>query len=152
MLSVVALVDIFGTAILPIVTIAAVGFLLASIRDVDAGPLITVTVYVLTPALVFHSLATTELASSTLVAIAAGVVVFTVVMTLLAGGAGRLVGEREPVLGALVLVSAFPNAGNYGIPLSDFAFGSVGRSTAVLSPERRGGCGAGALFPPSTIA
>lgn len=65
------------------------------------------------------------------VAIAAGVLVFTLVMTTLAGGVGRLIGEREPVLGTLVLVSAFPNSGNYGIPVSEFAFGPTGRATAV---------------------
>ncbi|MFB6148811.1 MAG: AEC family transporter, partial [Halobacteriales archaeon] len=41
-------------------------------------------------------------------------------------------GKSEPALSALVLSSVFPNAGNYGIPLSEFAFGPVGRSTAVL--------------------
>jgi hypothetical protein len=60
------------------------------------------------------------------------VAVFTLAMVALAEGVGRLVGESEPALGALVLTSAFPNAGNYGIPLSAFAFGAVGRSTAVL--------------------
>lgn len=127
-----SLLDVFGTAILPIVAIAAAGFLLGSVRAVDADPLNTVTIYVLVPALVFHSLATTELAGSTLLAIAAGVFIFTGVMTVLAGGVGRALGEREPVLGAFVLVSVFSNAGNYGIPVSEFAFGPVGRATAVV--------------------
>jgi len=53
-------------------------------------------------------------------------------MTLLAEGIGRTLGESEPLLGALVLVSVFPNAGNYGIPISEFAFGPTGRATAVV--------------------
>jgi predicted permease len=65
----VSLLSIFGTAILPIVTIAAAGFVLGRLRDVDADPLNTVTVYVLAPALVFHSLATTDLAGETLLSI-----------------------------------------------------------------------------------
>jgi predicted permease len=128
----VSLLSIFGTAILPIVTIAAAGFVLGRLRDVDADPLNTVTVYVLAPALVFHSLATTDLAGETLLGIGLGVVLFTAVMTLLAEGLGRTLGETEPLLGAFVLVSVFANAGNYGIPVSEFAFGSVGRSTAVV--------------------
>ncbi|MEF8979094.1 MAG: AEC family transporter [Haloarculaceae archaeon] len=127
-----SLLSIFGTAILPIVTIAAAGFVLGRLRDVDADPLNTVTVYVLAPALVFHSLATTDLAGETLLGIGLGVVLFTAVMTLLAEGLGRTLGETEPLLGAFVLVSVFANAGNYGIPVSEFAFGSVGRSTAVV--------------------
>jgi predicted permease len=128
----VSLLSIFGTAILPIVAIAAAGFVLGRLRDVDVGPLNAVTVYVLAPALVFHSLATTALSGETLLGIALGVVLFTAVMTVLAEGVGRSLGESEPLLGAFVLVSVFANAGNYGIPISEFAFGSTGRSTAVV--------------------
>ncbi|WP_101295645.1 AEC family transporter [Halegenticoccus soli] len=127
-----SLFSIFATAILPIVAIAAVGFLLGRTRDVDPGPLNTITVYVLAPALVFHSLATTTLGGSTLVRVVAGVAAYVVAMLVFTELVGRLTGESEPLLSALVLVSAFPNSGNYGIPLSEFAFGAVGRSTAVL--------------------
>lgn len=127
-----SLLSIFGTAILPIVAIAAAGFALGRGRDVEAGPLNTVTIYVLTPALVFHSLATSDLGGETLVGIAVAVVLYTGVMILLAGGVGRSLGESEPVLGSFVLVSVFPNAGNYGIPVSEFAFGATGRATAVM--------------------
>ncbi|KAB1197079.1 MULTISPECIES: AEC family transporter [Haloferax] len=127
-----SLLSIFVTALLPILAIGAVGFVLGRTRDVDPDPLNTVTVYVLAPALVFYSLATTELAGATLATITAGVVVYHVVMILVAGGIARLAGISEPLLGALVLVSAFPNSGNYGIPVSSFAFGDTGRSTAVV--------------------
>jgi predicted permease len=128
----VSLLGIFATAILPIVAIAAAGFALGRLRDVDADPLNTVTVYVLVPALVFHSLATTSLGGGTLASIAVGVFLFTGVMAVLAEGTGRALGETEPILGTFVLVSIFSNAGNYGIPVSEFAFGAVGRSTAVV--------------------
>jgi len=128
----VSLVSALGTAILPVLSVAAVGFLLGKARDVDVDPLGTVTIYVLTPALIFHSLATSDISGGLAAKLIAGVAVFTLAMVGLAEGVGRLLGESEPVLGALVLSSSFPNAGNYGIPLSAFAFGAVGRSTAVL--------------------
>jgi predicted permease len=128
----VSLVSALTTAILPVLSVAAVGFLLGKTRDVDVDALGTITIYVLTPALVFHSLATSSLSGGVAARVVGGVVVFTIVMVLLAEGVGRLLGESEPVLGALVLSSTFPNAGNYGIPLAAFAFGAVGRSTAVL--------------------
>jgi predicted permease len=128
----VSLLSIFATAILPIVAIATAGFVLGRVREVDADPLNTVTVYVLVPALVFHSLATTDLAGQTLVSVAVGVFLFTGVMTLLSEGSGRLLGESEPILGTFVLVSVFSNAGNYGIPVSEFAFGETGRATAIV--------------------
>ncbi|UPV75295.1 AEC family transporter [Halorussus limi] len=127
-----SLVSALGTAILPVLSVAAVGFLLGKARDIDVDPLGTVTIYVLTPALIFHSLATSDISGELAAKLIFGVALFTVAMVLLAEIVGRLLGESEPVLGALVLSSSFPNAGNYGIPLSAFAFGAVGRSTAVL--------------------
>ncbi|WP_396610486.1 AEC family transporter [Haloferax sp. S1W] len=127
-----SLLSIFATALLPILTIGAVGFALGRTRGVDPDPLNTVTVYVLAPALVFYSLATTELASETLATLTGGIVVYHVVMILVAGVVARLLGIAEPMLGALVLVAAFPNSGNYGVPVSSFAFGAAGRSTAVV--------------------
>ncbi|EMA51418.1 AEC family transporter [Halococcus thailandensis] len=127
-----SLLSVFATAILPIVTIAAVGFVLGRVREIDVGPLNTVTVYVLVPALVFHSLTTTTVGGATLAKVFVGVVVFILVMVGLAEGVGRVLGESEPIQSAFVLVSAFSNSGNYGIPLSEFAFGETGRATAVL--------------------
>ena len=64
--------------------------------------------------------------------IVGGVVAFALVMAALAEGVGRALGEDEPIRSALVLVSSFSNSGNFGIPLSTFAFGAVGRATAVV--------------------
>ena len=121
-----------STAILPVLSVAVVGYVLGSARDIDVQPLSTVTIYVLTPALVFHSLTTTPIGGATAAKLFVGVAAFVIVMAVIAEGLGRLRGETEPVLGALVLTSVFPNAGNYGIPLSAFAFGGIGRTTAVL--------------------
>lgn len=127
-----SLLSIFATAILPIVAIAAVGYVLGSAREIDADPLNTVTIYVLVPALIFHSLATTTIGGETLAKVVVGVVCFLLAMAALAEGVGRLLREAEPTKSALVLASTSPNSGNYGIPLSEFAFGGVGRATAVL--------------------
>ncbi|MFB6268848.1 MAG: AEC family transporter [Halobacterium sp.] len=123
---------IFLGAVGPIAAIAAVGYLLSRTQGVDPRPLNTAVVYVLAPALVFHSLAVTSLDASTLLKLAAGIVLFTGAMWVVAEGFGRATGGREPMLSALVLVAIFSNTGNLGIPVSDFAFGDVGRQTAVV--------------------
>lgn len=127
-----SLLSIFASAILPIVLIAGVGVVLGRVKDVEPGPLNTATVYVLAPALVLHSLMATGLSGGTLVRLGAAVAAFTLGMAAIVEVSGRLLGVDEATLSALVLVSTFPNAGNYGIPVSDFAFGSVGRGVAVL--------------------
>ncbi|MFC6614979.1 AEC family transporter [Halopenitus salinus] len=126
------LVGIFTSAVLPIVAIAGVGFVLGRTKDVDPGSLNTAVVYVLAPALVFHSLALTALSAGTLARIAGGVVLFTLSMVAVGEVIGRALGTEEPLLSALLLVAIFSNSGNLGIPVSDFAFGDVGRQTAVL--------------------
>jgi len=117
-------------AILPVLAVAAAGFVLGRYREVEVDALGTITLYVLTPALVFSTLSTTALSGGAVVRIAAGVVAFTVVMVAAAAAVVRLTDTPYP--NGTVLASAFSNAGNYGIPFSAFAFGATGRSTAIL--------------------
>ncbi len=124
--------SVFWSAVLPVIAIAAVGFVLDRVRGVPPGPLNTVTIYILAPALVFHSLAVTQMSGGAILRVAVGVVVFSVVMVLAGEAAGRLTGSSDPMTSALILVATFSNSGNLGIPVSDFAFGEVGRQTAAL--------------------
>ncbi|MFC7018667.1 MULTISPECIES: AEC family transporter [Haloarcula] len=133
-----SLLDIFATAILPVVAVSAVGFGLGRYEGVDPDALNTVTVYVLAPALVLHSLMTSTLTGTTIAGVVVAVVMFTAVMLAVAEAIGRAWGQSEPLLGAFVLVTIFPNTGNYGIPLADFAFGPKGRSLAILVTALQG--------------
>ena len=127
-----SLVDVFVGTLLPVLTIIAAGYILGQFRAVDVDPLNTVTLYVLLPALVLHSLLTTPLGGGAAIRLFAAIAVFTLVMLALAYGVGRALGVTGTALNALVLAAAFPNAGNFGIPVSEFAFGETGRTTAVL--------------------
>lgn len=127
-----SLFSIFATAILPVVSIAAMGVLLGRWRAIDVGPLNTVTLYVLVPALIFHSIATTSMGGDTVLKVIFGAGAYLIAMMALSDGVARVIGESQPLRSALVLAASVPNAGNFGIPLSEFAFGAVGRSTAVL--------------------
>jgi predicted permease len=128
----VSLVSALTDAILPVLSVAVVGFVLGRVRDVEVDALATVTIYVLAPALVFHSIAVSPLSVGEFARVGGGVLAFTVAMVVVAEGVARAAGHDEPMRGALVLTGTFPNAGNFGIPLSAFAFGAVGRSTAVI--------------------
>lgn len=122
----------FTDAVGPILAVAAVGYLLSWRLDLDVRPLNTAGLYVLVPALAFDSIVTTNLGGGEVARLSAGVVGYALVMLAVAWGVGRLLGESGPLLGALMLAAAFPNSGFVGIPLSEFAFGEVGRTTAVL--------------------
>ncbi len=51
-----SLVSVFVSAILPTLSLAVVGYVLGTVRDVGVDQLNTVTIYVFVPALIFHSL------------------------------------------------------------------------------------------------
>ncbi|ERG96366.1 AEC family transporter [Haloquadratum walsbyi] len=128
----VSLISVFATAILPIVSVGGVGYLLGRWRSIDTAALNTVIVYILAPALVFYSLATTTLAQSTLLRTGVAVIVYHLLVIGVAAGIGRTLNKSETAVAALMLIAAFPNSGNYGIPVSNFAFGSTGRATAAI--------------------
>ncbi|MUW13988.1 AEC family transporter [Halorubrum sp. CBA1125] len=120
------------SAVLPVLSIAGVGYAFATYQDVDAEPLSVISLYVLLPALVFHSLATTEIPTDVAVTAFLGVYGFVFVMLVVAEAVCYLFGVSGTMRNALVLTAMFPNVGNYGLPLADFAFGSIGREIAVI--------------------
>lgn len=122
----------FTNAILPILGVSVVGYVLAQTTEIDVGPVNTLGLYVLVPALAFHSIATTELGGGAVAKIGVGVVGYSLLMIAIAWGVGKATGESGPLLGALMLAAAFPNSGFVGVPLSEFAFGATGRTVAVL--------------------
>jgi len=127
-----SIVAVLTSAVGPPLSIAAAGYLLGRWKDVDVEPLSTVTVYLLLPALVFHSIVTMPIDAATVGSLVATMVVFTGILAGVAVAVGSLAGESGLTLRAGSIAAAIPNAGNFGIPVATFAFGAVGRTTAVL--------------------
>lgn len=127
-----SLLSAFTEAVLPVLAVAGVGYVLGVYTDVDPEPLSTVTIYVLVPALVFQSLATTEIGGGEGTRIVLVAVVMTFVMWGISEGVALFGSDGAGNRNGLVLAGTFPNTANYGIPLSVFAFPSVGRTTAIL--------------------
>jgi len=127
-----SIVAVLTSAVGPPLSIAAAGYLLGRWKDVDVEPLSTVTVYLLLPALVFHSIVTMPIDAATVGSLVATMVLFTGVLAGVSVTVGSLAGESGLTLRAGSIAAAIPNAGNFGIPVATFAFGAVGRTTAVL--------------------
>lgn len=123
---------VIATAILPIFIIISTGFLLSKFQDIQVDSLNTLTLFVLNPALIIHSISVTGLKTSELLKISIGVCLF--VMSALIGSwiLGRILRKKGSVLYSFLLIATFGNTGALGIPLADFAFGDIGRQTAVL--------------------
>lgn len=124
--------QVIASSILPIFLIMGAGFLLNRSQDIDPGPLNKLSLFVLTPALIIHSITLTELGTGVLFKLTVGVCVFLAGVFVVSWQYGKLTGKNGPVLNTFLLVSVFGNTGALGIPLADFAYGDIGRQTAVL--------------------
>lgn len=127
-----SLTSIFTEAVLPIILIGTAGYVLGLTKSIEVDALNTAAMYVLVPALVFHSTVTTSLSGEIMLKVVVGVVIFTVVMIVAVDRVWHLAGTTEPLLSASVLMISFPNSGNFSLPLVEFAYGATGRTTAVF--------------------
>lgn len=120
------------SSIIPVFLIIFVGFVLNRAQDVDVGPLNTLSLFVLTPALIIHSITLTELGADVLLKVSLGVGIFLTIILASSWIFGRIRGKEGAIMGSFLLIAAFGNTGTLGIPLADFAFDQTGRQTAVL--------------------
>ena len=126
------LLSIFITQIAPILLAAGAGFTVGRAFKVDLRSISRITFYIFSPCLVFVSLYETRLTGEEFGRMA----VFTVGVVGLLGCAafafGKTIGLNQPTLVGLIIVTMFGNGGNYGLPLTLFAFGQEALARAVI--------------------
>ncbi|MDA1097153.1 MAG: AEC family transporter [Chloroflexi bacterium] len=127
-----ALVSVFISVVLPVFLIAATGAAVHRIRPLTVGPLSAVILYAFSPALVFHSLATTTVPAGEMGRIAVFSSALLVALYVLAMPLARALRLDGPGSATFVVSALFMNAGNYGLPVAMFAFGPAGLSVAVI--------------------
>ena len=112
--------------------VVASGYLLQRRLELDLHSVNRLSLYLLSPALIFSSLAQSHIAVSETLRIGAFMVLFVVVIGALAWGVALLLRLDSIDRAALMLCVMFMNAGNYGLPAAQFAFGQEGFDRAVL--------------------
>lgn len=123
---------VFAQVLLPILVVVGAGYLLRRKFDLDVQSINRVSIYLLSPALIFTSLARIRLEAEETLRIGAFMVLFVLAMGVLSWSLGRALGLDAVTTSALMLCVMFMNAGNYGLPLAQFAFGEEGLRRAVL--------------------
>ena len=126
------LLQVFAQVMVPILVIVGSGYLLRLTTDFDIRPLSRVTLYILSPALIFTSLVEARIAPGQTWRIVAFGVLLVAIMAVLTLAAGRAFGFTRKTNTALMLSTMFNNTGNYGLPLALFAFGQRGFEGAIL--------------------
>jgi malate permease and related proteins len=123
--------DIFIQIILPIFILMGIGILVDRIFHLDLQTLSRLTFYVFLPAIIFVNLVESELAPANFTA----VVSFSAVHFVLLFGLSLLLFSLPGLRSqrSLLLMGAlFTNAGNYGLPLAQMAFGKPGLTSMAL--------------------
>ncbi len=126
------MLDVFINVIMPVFLVAVLAAAFQRWRKAPVGPLAQVTLYLLTPALIFTALVDQEIPASASVRIVAAILLanaFIIAASLLASLALR---HDRAMRSAFVLSTGFPNAGNLSLPVLLLAFGDEGLAVGVI--------------------
>jgi malate permease and related proteins len=123
--------SVFAQVLLPIMVVVASGYLLQRRFVLDLHSVNRLSLYLLSPALIFSSLAQSRIEVTETLHIGAFMMLFVIsigTITWLVALLQLDIIDRA----ALMLCVMFMNAGNYGLPAARFAFGQEGFDRAVL--------------------
>ena len=118
--------------ILPIMLVASFGYLLHKRLNLHSGTLSSVVFNILSPCLVFASLADSQLPGDELVELVGFSVLNILVMGALALVLARLLRLERVELATFLIVVMFVNGGNYGLTLLQLRYGDDGLSRGVV--------------------
>jgi len=126
------LIQVFLDNIAPILLVAAVGFLLGRHYRLEPRPVSALIFNAFSPALVFRSLAFSNIEGSEFGRLLLAVVLLVISLTLLAYFVSRWHHLSRIQSAGVILSAICPNNGNLGLPLIDFAFGPAVLARAVI--------------------
>jgi hypothetical protein len=124
--------NIFVTVLLPLLIVVGGAYLLGRYRRLDPTPLASTAFYLLNPALVFVSLSTTSVTVDVLgrlflLKVATNLLILVIVRVV--GAQMRL---APTMISALLLSTVFCNSGNFGLSVTEFAFGKEAVAFALV--------------------
>ncbi|PIC71259.1 transporter [Sporosarcina sp. P16b] len=122
---------LFFTVILPIISVFAVGFILQRVKDLHIKSISSLSIYILTPALVFTSLYQADFNTSYMTIL---IYMFSLfyAMVLLNKVIAKIFKWEKKVESASILATGFMNSGNYGLPVVLFSLGEKALPYAIF--------------------
>lgn len=126
------LIAAFTEVLLPVTVVITLGYLLGRAFPLDARTLNRLSLYVLSPTLVFVTLLRTDIAGAIAGRLSIQMLVVMLATTLLAALAAGFFGLAGPQRSGMLLTATFMNSGNYGLSVTRFAFGELGFQLAVI--------------------
>lgn len=122
----------FLNVIVPVGLVAGAGFLFGRCTKLSTTALTKLTFYVLSPALIFHSLITHSITTQEFTQTVTFMAIVFAILFALSLAVSRLLKWDLDTRAASVLTLCLNNTGNYGLPVLLFAFGEVGFTLGVI--------------------
>ncbi len=126
------LLALFLNNLFPVFLIAGAGYLLGRLTGMNPRPFSQVVFYVFTPCLLFSLLTQNQVSSGEILRVISLAAATTLLLGALTWIIARLLRIQRNMLSGVLLTSMFMNAGNFGLPVVYFAFGSLALSYASL--------------------
>ena len=126
------MLEIFIEVVSPVFLMAGIGALIRRFRNVPSDSISQITLYIFAPALVFNSLAGTEIPLEEMGKIALFTICLAAALYVLSIVVAKLLFLGREATSGFLLTTLFMNAGNYGLPVALLAFGDAGVEFAVV--------------------
>ena len=126
------LLRLFADNLLPVFLAAGAGYLLVAATRLDPRPVTHVAFYVFAPCLVFTVIVNNEAPTDEMLRMIGFTLACQGGLAAVAALVARWMRWPRPLSAAVVLTVLLPNAGNYGLSASLFAFGEAGLAQASL--------------------
>lgn len=114
--------EIFLTVIAPVFGLVVLGYVAGPRLELKARTLSRYAYYLLVPAFVFNVMSTATADTALTLRMVAFILLVQVGCALLGFAAARLLGHGRQMIGAFVLIAAFANVGNFGLPVIAFRY------------------------------
>lgn len=128
--------QIFLDVVFPVLFVALVGFILGRVTRIEARGLSALLIWGLTPIFIIYNLSRHDLPDISFMLLIAFMLLHTAALAAITYLPARLMGLRGNEFKVFLLTILIPNAGNYPIPVNEFAYGEAGKlvSTCVMIP------------------
>lgn len=117
------LLQIFLNILIPVFALVVIGYLVGPRLGLDARTLSRVAYFVLVPSFTFNVLSTADVDARVAGRMVLYIAIVEVACAVAAVAVARAFRRSPEMTGAYVLISVFPNVGNFGLPIVQFAFG-----------------------------
>jgi predicted permease len=126
------MLSLFSENLLPVFLAAGAGYLVAARFQLDPRPLARIAFFVFAPCLIFDAIVRNNLPAEALARMVGFALASLISVGALAGLVARGLGLSRAMTAAIILVVLLPNAGNFGLSVSLFAFDEPGLAQASV--------------------